>query len=186
MGRPEDPRKVLRHRLAMMSITLDGDDRPPRARLVWSLVEHKGQPVDPDEPAYATGVDQIDPLTLAAIADLYGVPRGYLTAPGGDPGQEDRIDDDFFQIRTTNAWPRHARTYEPVRHAPRTRPETGSSGSHRDLGYRPNRRCARHPYRRHPDPGHRGSRDRPRGRARRCRDHADLGARRARRRDHVR
>lgn len=118
MGRSEDPRRVLRHRLAMMSITLDGDDRPPRARLVWSLVEHKGQPVDPDEPAYATGVAPIDPLTLAAIADLYGVPRGYLTAPGGDPSQEHRIDDDFFQIRTTNAWPRHARTYEPVRHAP--------------------------------------------------------------------
>ena len=75
MPRHVDPRRTLRHRLAMMAITLDGADTPPRARLVWSLVEHGGQPVDPDAAAYATGVDRIDPETArdgdwaVAVAD---------------------------------------------------------------------------------------------------------------------
>lgn len=53
-----------------MAIPLDGVDTPPRAHLVWSLVEHGGQPIDPDAAAYATGVDRINLETLAAIADL--------------------------------------------------------------------------------------------------------------------
>jgi hypothetical protein len=114
--------RVLRHRLAMMAVTLDGAAQPPRARLVWSLVEHGGQPLNPDAAAHATAVDDIDPQTLAAIADLYGVPRGYLTDIGGDPVSKRSIDDDFFRIRTTTPRSPTARTYETVARAPIPQP----------------------------------------------------------------
>ncbi len=106
----------------MMAVTLDGAAQPPRARLVWSLVEHGGQPVNPDAAPHATAVDDIDPQTLAAIADLYGVPRGYLTDIGGDPVSERSIDDDFFRIRTTTPRSRTARTYDTVARAPIPQP----------------------------------------------------------------
>jgi hypothetical protein len=118
MSPADDPMKVLRHRMAMMAITLDGADAPPRARLVWSPVNHGGQPVDPDADVFTTGVRLVDVITLVAIADLYGVPRGYLTAPGADPGREAMIDEDFFRIRTTTPRPRHAITYEYANRAP--------------------------------------------------------------------
>lgn len=105
-----------------MAITLDGADTPPRARLVWSLVEHGGQPVDPDAAAYATGVDRIAPETLAAITDLYGVPRSYLTAPGQDPGRDLAIDEDLTRIRSTTPLRRTATTYEPISRAPVPKP----------------------------------------------------------------
>lgn len=106
----------------MLAITLDGADSPPRARLVWSIVEHGGQPLNPDAAAHATAVAPVDPATLAAIADLYGVPRGYLTAPGQDPGREHTIDEDLTRIRTTTPRRRAATTYEPVNRAPVPQP----------------------------------------------------------------
>lgn len=84
-----------------MAIPLDGVDTPPRAHLVWSLVEHGGQPIAPNAAAYATGVDRINSETLAAIADLCGVPRSYLTAPGQDPGRDLAIDEDLTRVPIT-------------------------------------------------------------------------------------
>lgn len=127
----------------MMAITLDGADAPPRARLVWSIVEHGGQPVDPDAAAYATGVDSVAPETLAAIADLYGVPRGYLTAPGQDPGRELAIDEDLTRIRTAVPRMRAATTYEPIGRAPVPTPSAaevaGISDTARSIAHRTTR-----------------------------------------------
>ncbi|MBF4587977.1 hypothetical protein [Curtobacterium sp. VKM Ac-2887] len=115
-------RKQLRHRLAMLAVTLDGDQRPPRSRLVWSLVEHGGQPLNPDLRPYETAVEDVDPQTLAAIADLYGVPRPYLTDFGADPVSEHVIDEDLFRIRTTTPRNRSAVTYETVSRVPVPQP----------------------------------------------------------------
>jgi hypothetical protein len=128
-----DLNRLLRHRLGMMAVTLDGDDSPPRARLVWSLVNHGGQPVDPDADVFTTGVRPVDVITLVAIADLYGVPRGYLTAPGTDPGREALIDEDFFRIRTTTPRPRHAITYEYANRAPVPTPAPAEIAAVSDL-----------------------------------------------------
>lgn len=132
--------KLLRHRLAMMAITLDGAEAPPRARLVWSLVNHGGQPHDPDGEAFTTGVGPVDVITLVAIADLYGVPRGYLTAPGSDHGREEMIDEDFFRIRTTTPRPRHAITYEYRNRAPVPTPPAAEvaavSDTAKEIAYR--------------------------------------------------
>ncbi|MBF4602759.1 hypothetical protein [Curtobacterium sp. VKM Ac-2884] len=115
-------RRQLRRRLGMLAVTLDGDQRPPRSRLVWSLVEHGGQPRNPDAEPYETVVEEIDPETLAAIADLYGVPRSYLTGCGADPVSEHVIDEDLFQIRTTTPRMRSASTYETVTRVPVPQP----------------------------------------------------------------
>jgi hypothetical protein len=106
----------------MLAVTLDGDQRPPRSRLVWSLVEHGGQPRNPDAEPYETVVEEIDPETLAAIADLYGVPRSYLTDCGADPVSEQVIDEDLFRIRTTTPRNRSAITYETVTRVPLPQP----------------------------------------------------------------